>query len=144
MYTLFGQFVGVPVVSRYTIWTPHKNTPNNTSFHREYVRKGNKKDFEVLKLNFEGLERLKLWMQKHAWLKKLLDANIVALMEGIHVQNTVRNSDSHSLRKMIKTFLRTGREEDFKKILRRTVELSQAFLDTHSQYLYNLRYSEKI
>ena len=83
-------------------------------------------------------------MQEHAWLKKLLDANIVALMEGAHVQNTVRNSDSQSLRKMIKTFLRTGREEDFKKILRRTAELSQAFLDTHSQNLYNLRWAENI
>lgn len=112
--------------------------------YKEYVRKGYEKDFETLRLNFEGLERLKTWMNDHACLKKLLDANIITLMEGGHLQNPIRNSDSHSLKKMIKTFLRTGKEEDFKKILRRIAELSQAFLDTHSQYLYNLRRSLNI
>ena len=83
-------------------------------------------------------------MNEHACLKKLLDTNIITLMEGGHLQNPIRNSDSHSLKKMIKTFLRTGKEEDFKKILKRIAGLSQAFLDTHSQYLYNLRRSLNI
>ncbi|KAM7434775.1 hypothetical protein ABFA07_015206 [Porites harrisoni] len=106
-----------------------------------YIQTGNESHFKTLKLNFEGLEKLKTWLDENQWIIKLLDSNFISILRGAPLQksnNEVTAQAIQALRKMVKLFLKTGRRVDFDRILKRLAESARRFLHIHLEYVESL------
>ena len=106
-----------------------------------YVEKGNEPDFRTLRLYFEGLERLKTWLNSNQWITKLLDSSIIAVVEGAQTQITPRNTQIQALKRMVRHFLKTGRSGHFNKILKNLCDLAKVFLNKHMAHVEELEES---
>ena len=96
-----------------------------------YLETGDESDFKILKLNFEGLEKLSTWLDQNQWIIKLLDPNFISLLRGAPLQkpnNELNALAIQALRRMVKHFLKTGRRVDFDRILKRLAESARRFL----------------
>ena len=103
-----------------------------------YIQTGNESHFRTLRLNFEGLEKLKTWLNQNQWITKLLDSNFISILQGVPVQkpNSELSAQAiQALRRMVKIFLKTGRRVDFDRILKRLAESARRFLHIHLEYV---------
>ena len=106
-----------------------------------YVQTGSEFHFKTLRLNFEGLEMLKTWLDKNQWITKLLDSSFISILRGVPSQKPNNESTAQAiqaLRKMVKLFLKTGRRVDFDRILKRLAESARRFLLSNLQYVEGL------
>lgn len=106
-----------------------------------YIQTGSEAHFKTLRLNFEGLEQLKTWLDANQWITKLLDSNFISILRGVPVQksnNELLAQAVQALRKMVKVFLKTGRKVDFDRILRRLAESARRFLNQNLEHVEEL------
>ncbi|XP_068704104.1 uncharacterized protein [Montipora foliosa] len=107
-----------------------------------YIQTGSESHFRTLRLNFEGLEKLKTWLDQNQWITKLLDSNFISILRGVPIQKQGNNDVSaqaiQALRKMVKLFLKSGRRVDFDRILKRLAESARRFLHIHLECVESL------
>ena len=103
------------------------------------MEKGDETAYRTLRLHFEGSEKLRLWLRDNQWITKLLDINIIAVLDtGGQDQTSCKDDQVKVLKKCIKMYQKSGRNAHFKKIIQHLGKLSKAFLDRHYEYVSNL------
>jgi len=104
-----------------------------------FLQTGCESQFKTLRLNFEGLEKLKTWLDQNQWITKLLDSNFISVLRGVPLPRQPNDFQAiQALTKMVKIFLKTGRRVDFDRILKRLAESARRFLHIHLELVEDL------
>ncbi|KAK2551807.1 hypothetical protein P5673_027229 [Acropora cervicornis] len=110
-----------------------------------YIQTGCESHFRTLRLNFEGLEILRTWLDENAWITQVLDSDLIDVVRGAPSNRTVNNEPRaqpvQALKKMVKVFLKSGRKVDFDKILKRLAESARIFLHSNLMLVDSLERS---
>ncbi|XP_032239734.1 uncharacterized protein LOC116619255 [Nematostella vectensis] len=105
---------------------------------KEYVCHGNEHDFECLRLHFEGLESLSIWLESNQWVTKLIDSSLVQILQDVSTEKPCKDPDGQTIKRLVRRYLKTGRKEDFDKVLKKLCEKANEFLTVHRAHVDEL------